>query len=460
MTIRKIAVYIALFLCCACQTEPQEIPEFIFPAPSSLEKILEKGTLDISTFYNTTDYYVYQGITRGFHYDLAKDFARYLGVKLQITEVNNDADTAIQHLQDGKFDLLAISLTQTPERNQKIRFSQPIFHTGEVLVQNKNQKKLENMAELNGKEVFIPKSSTYKQVLQQIQDSLNIQIYITETDQYSYEDLLHLVETGQINYMVIDENIAQASGLSMKNLSYSLSLKENISISWATQPDAVLLTEEINAWLTQIRKSGKLNYLFRRYFNNHHAVPHQISKYTLLKKGTISPYDLLLKKESQRIGWDWRLLAALIFSESQFDPEAESEVGAYGLMQIIPETADHFNVTDYFRPDSNIYAGVEYLRYLDKYFSAHHIDSTERVKFVLAAYNAGAGHVLDAMRLAEKYGKDPHLWKENVDFYIRHKNKPEYYRDSLAKNGYCNGPQTYHYVNRVLEVYQDYRNMK
>lgn len=102
-------------------------PEFILPAPSCLEKILAKGTLDVSTFYNTTDYYVYQGITRGFHYDLAQDFANYLGVKLQITEVNNNIDTAIQRLQEGRYDLLAVSMTQTPERKEQLQFQSIFF---------------------------------------------------------------------------------------------------------------------------------------------------------------------------------------------------------------------------------------------------------------------------------------------------------------------------------------------
>ena len=129
-------------------------------------------------------------------------------------------------------------------------------------------------------------------------------------------------------------------------------------------------------------------------------------------------------------------------------------------MQVIPETADQFKVTDYFQPDSNVYVGVEYLKYLDKYFSAFPIDSTERVKFVLASYNAGAGHVLDAIRLAQKYGKDPNVWDNNVDFYILHKNEPEYYRDPVAKNGYCNGVQTYKYVQSVLDTYNNYKNIK
>lgn len=115
----------------------------------------------------------------------------------------------------------------------------------------------------------------------------------------------------------------------------------------------------------------------------------------MLKRGTISPFDPLLKKESQRLGWDWRLLAAIVFAESQFDPEAESEVGAYGLMQIIPETAEHFHVSNYFEPDSNVYTGVSYLQYLNKYFTSYVPDSTERIKFILASYNAGPGHVLE-----------------------------------------------------------------
>ena len=195
-------------------------------------------------------------------------------------------------------------------------------------------------------------------------------------------------------------------------------------------------------------------------FGKHPAVTHNTTKYTLIKKGDISPFDKLFRKESKKLGWDWRLLAALVYTESQFDPYAESEVGAYGLMQIIPETADHFNVGNYFEPDSNVYVGTEYLHYLDRYFSSQPIDSSERLKFVLAAYNAGPGHVLDAIRLANKYGKDATLWDNNVDYYLLHKNEPEYYRDPLSKNGYCNGRQTYKYVRQVLETYNNYKNIK
>ena len=129
-------------------------------------------------------------------------------------------------------------------------------------------------------------------------------------------------------------------------------------------------------------------------------------------------------------------------------------------MQIMPETADHFHVHNYFRPDSNLYVGTSYLRYLDGYLTPYVPDAKERIKFILASYNAGPGHVLDAIRLARKYGKNPQLWDNNVDYYLRHKSEPRFYRDPLAKNGYCNGAQAYRYVQRVLDTYNTYRNIQ
>lgn len=457
---KRIIFFFAFLLFIACRSPRQELSPLVLPEPCPLEKILAKGTLDVSLFYNTTDYYVYQGTTRGFHCDLAQDFARYLGVKLNIVSVNHDIDSAILQLQQHQCDLLAISMTQTPLRNQQIGFSTPFFQTGVVLVQNIRQHLLRDLAELDGKEVYILKSaSPYKEMLHQLEDSLQIHISITEVDQYSYEDILHLVETGEISYTVIDENIARASGFSMKNIDYSLKLKENISISWAFPPEAPLLIAEANAWHQNIKQTGILNFLFRRYFNNHRSVPHSTSKYTLIRKGDLSPFDPLIQKECKVLGWDWKLIAALIYRESQFDPEAESEVGAYGLMQIIPETAEQYNVDDYFRPDSNIYVGIRYLKYLDNLFANYAIDSVQRIKFVLASYNAGAGHILDAMRLAESHGKDALVWDKNVDYYLLHKNDPLYYRHPLSKNGYCNGPQSYKYVSDVLETYNNYKNI-
>lgn len=460
MHVRKIVIYLLFFLLAACKNTVEKAPEFVIPEPLKVEKILAKGVLDISTFYSTTDYYIYKGITRGFHYDLAKDFAEFLGVKLRIKEVNNDLDTAINRLNQGKYDLIAVSMTVTPERKEKINFAHPLFETGEVLVQQKKHKAIFQLRDLDGKTVFIKKDSPYRKLLKQIEDSLHIRIQISEISHYATEDVLHLIETGEIEYTVTDENIAQALASSMKNLDYSVKLNTGINVSWATPSEATDLIQEINTWQKKVRKNGKLRILYERYFKNYNSVPHHKSKYAMLKKGDISPFDPELKKGSRFLGWDWRLLAALVYNESKFDPEAESQVGAYGLMQVIPETANMFNVFDYFTPDSNIYTGIRYLKYLDDIFNKYPIAPEEKIKFTLASYNVGAGHVMDAMRLARKYKKDPYKWDKNVDFFLRNKSHPEYYRDTLSRNGYCNGEQAYQYVHRILETYDNYRHIK
>lgn len=183
MTFKRIATYINILVCIGCNVTHTASSEMILPEPSYLEKILTRGTLNISTFYNTTDFYIYQGISRGFHYDLAKDFADYLMVNLQIIEINNNPDTAIHHLQNEKYDLLAISMTSTPDREEKLRFCHPFFKTNEVLVQNKNHSPIGNLKNLDGKEIFIPKNfPAYKKTLEQLEDSLNIKIHIREVD--------------------------------------------------------------------------------------------------------------------------------------------------------------------------------------------------------------------------------------------------------------------------------------
>ncbi|MDE5638325.1 MAG: transporter substrate-binding domain-containing protein [Odoribacter sp.] len=460
MWLRKIILYTLLLLCTACQESSKETPEFLFPASSPVEKILAKGFLDVSTFYSTTDYYIYKGITRGFHYELAQSFADFLGVKLRILEVNNNLDSAIHHLRKGKYDLIAVSMTVTPERKEKIKFASPLFETGEVLVQNKKKETIHQVTDLNGKTIFIKKDGPYKNLLNHLQDSLQIQFKISEVSGYSSEDLLHLVESGEINYLVTDRNIAQALSSSMPDIDYSVSLREGITISWATNPVSNDLSDEINTWLSSYKRSGKLNMVYNRYFNNRNPQNNHKSKYSLVKKGDISPFDKQLKQASKSLNWDWRLLAALVYNESKFDPEAESYVGAYGLMQVIPETANMFNVFDYFTPDSNIYTGVQYLKYLDNIFSEYPISPQEKLKFTLASYNVGAGHVKDAMRLAEKYGKNPYVWDNNVDFYLRHKTDPEFYRDPLSRNGYCNGQQAYDYVHRILDTYNNYKHIR
>ena len=176
------------------------------------------------------------------------------------------------------------------------------------------------------------------------------------------------------------------------------------------------------------------------------------------RKGIISAYDQHFVRHSAPIGWDWRLMAAQCYQESGFDPHAISWAGARGLMQIMPETADllgipvgHLN-----DPGTNIKAAAQYIRKLQETFSDIP-GRVDRIRFILAAYNGGAGHVRDAMTLARQHGKDSRRWEDVAPFILK-LSEPRYYNRPDMKFGYLRGSETYNYVNDIMRRWEQYRN--
>ena len=156
------------------------------------------------------------------------------------------------------------------------------------------------------------------------------------------------------------------------------------------------------------------------------------------------------------MGWDWRLLASIVYQESNFQPGAESWAGAVGLMQLMPSTAEEFGATDRTNPHQSLKAGTRYLRYLDRLWGKNIQDPKERLKFVLASYNAGLSHIIDARNLTKKYGKDPMKW-DDVESFLKQKSNPKFYRDPVAVAGYCKCEEPVNYVRDILSRYEEYK---
>jgi membrane-bound lytic murein transglycosylase F len=176
-------------------------------------------------------------------------------------------------------------------------------------------------------------------------------------------------------------------------------------------------------------------------------------------RSNISVYDDLIREFSVSIKWDWRLLASLICQESHFNPDVESYAGAFGLMQVMPETAKNFGIDITASPENNMKAGIRYINWLYTIFDKKIPDKKERINFILASYNAGPGHVLDAMKLAEKNGMDPKKWEGNVAVWLLKKSEPQYYNDTVVKNGYFRGTESVSFVSQVLKRYERYKNI-
>ncbi len=439
-----------------------------------LNEIKSMGKLRVVTAYNSVDYFIYKGRPIGYQLELLQELSNYLGIKLDIS-VSNDVKKNFDNLLNRKVDLIAMDLTITRSRANTVAFSEPHCFTRQVLVQRKQTKRIKkkkkdnnkvgfnklirNQLELAGKSIYVQENSSYAERLRALSNEIGDSINIIEIPDYEVEQLIGLVAAGEIPYTVCDENLARVNKNYYDNIDVETPISFPQKIAWAMRLESQSLQDVVNKWLIGFKRTTRYKMIYKKYFLNKRSTHIVENGFHSLKGGQFSIYDEVIKKESKKFDLDWRLVASLIYQESRFSPRVESWAGAVGLMQLMPETAKTFGVKKITSPKENIVGGLKFLKWLDKQLEDKITDPKERVKFVLASYNVGLGHVLDAMRLAEKYGKDPTIWDDNVDFYLLNKSKPKYYNDTVVKYGYCRGEEPYHYVNDILDRYEHYKNV-
>lgn len=459
----KLALLI-LLLFTSCGDNTKDTPK------SGLDNILEKDTLLVLTGYNAYSYFIYKGQPMGFEHDLVQKLAEHLGVTPVFILVQNISNM-FSMLNNKHGDLIAFNLTITKERTEKIAFVNYYNSTKQVLVQRKPDKWRKMMihqiekelirdpVELIGKTIVVRGGSSYIPRLKNLSEEIGGDINIVEADpELTIEDLIELVANDDIDYTISDENIALLNEASHNNIDVKTDISLSQRIAWGVRKSSTELLDTINYWLDSIKSTEYFAVTYNRYYKNRYAYKRRItSEYLSHKGGKISGYDELIKESAQKLNWDWRLMASQMYQESQFKPNVKSWAGAVGLMQLLPSTAKMYGTTNLYDPKSNIKAGTKFLIYLDKYWSEFIKDSTERLKFVLASYNVGRGHIDDARRLTEKYGANPNVWEDNVEFYLLQKSKPKYYNDEVVRNGYCRGKETVKYVREIFERYEHYK---
>lgn len=320
---------------------------------------------------------------------------------------------------------------------------------------------ISHLDELEGKEVFVPKGSSFYERLVSLSDEIGGEIHAQETKQdVTVEELIGKVANGEIDYTVADEHVAKINKAYFKNIHIKNAISLEQQLGWAVRKSSPQLLSAINLWLEKFKKTTDYRVIYLKYYGNTTLYKSRMnSDFFTSKSGTISPYDELIKEYANAINWDWRLLTSLIYQESGFDPNSSSWTGAQGLMQLMPNTASEYGLDSTGNPQDDIEAGVKYLGWLDEQFEEKVPDSTERIKFVLASYNVGLGHIFDAMRLAEKHELDSKVWKDNVAEMILKKSNPEYYRDEVVYYGYCRGSETYKYVTEIYSRFEHYKNV-
>lgn len=225
---------------------------------------------------------------------------------------------------------------------------------------------------------------------------------------------------------------------------------------WGVRKDAPQLAEAVNSWYGDGVEIDVRKALAEKTRQSHHVERKAQAVYLSRERGVISVYDPLFHNASSVTGWDWKLIAAMCYQESGFDPNARSYVGARGLMQLMPRTAESLGLSkdEVTNPEKNMDAAARMIARLEQQFTDIR-DREERIKFVLASYNGGVGHVRDAMALARKHGHNPQVW-DDVAPYVLGLSQPQYYKDPVVKYGYMIGSETTNYVQRITERWRDY----
>ncbi|MBU2652345.1 MAG: transporter substrate-binding domain-containing protein [Bacteroidetes bacterium] len=437
---------------------------------SQLSKIKERGLLIALTDYNSTSYFLYRGEPMGYQYDKLRLFADYLGVDLEV-RISNDLDRSFRMLDQGEVDIIAMGLTVTQKRSNRVDFTKPHSQSRQVLVQRKPEnwrkmrtwdevesKMIRNALDLADKVVYVQKGTNFSDRMKNLANEIGDTIYVIQSEN-EVEELISMVARGEIDYTVADEHVALVNEKYYSNIDVQTPVSFPQHIAWAVKKGNDSLRMEANHWLNSYLQSAAAGYIYDKYFRNPRQINIAQSEFHSVRGGKVSQYDDIIRSIGEKYNIDWRLLASMIYQESRFHPEVKSWMGAFGIMQLMPHTAALYGVDTTSSVEEQIAAGVKFIGWIDRQLPESIEDPVERTKFILASYNVGIAHVYDARRLAEKYGKDPNRWTDNVDLYILQKSDPKYYNDSVVKYGYARGEETFKYVVEILERYEHYKKV-
>ncbi|MBI1948804.1 MAG: transporter substrate-binding domain-containing protein [Deltaproteobacteria bacterium] len=419
-------------------------------AQLDLEQIKKRGSLRVLTRNNAVSYFLHKGQQQGFDYELIKLFAKDHGLRVDVV-VPPEASDLMPWLLAGKGDVIAAQLTVTDARKRDVAFSAPYLFADEVLVQPAAAPPLAALAELKGTTLHVRKSSSYRSTLDALQAQHGPFTVVDAPEDQETEQLIAKVGDGTMPLTVADSTIAAVELAYRTDVQATLPLKTGAEIAFAVRPTSTALRGALDAFVKKRFRGLEYNVLKQRYFTERRASAGGTA--AAPSSGSVSDYDALMKERARQYGLDWRLLAAQAYQESRFDPKAKSWVGAQGLFQVMPATGREMGFTDLEDPGQGVHAGAQYMAKLIDSFDSR-IPFKQRVRFALAAYNAGRGHVEDARLLAAEQGLDPNRWFGNVEKTMLLLQQPKYAR--RARHGYCRGEEPVKYVSEIQSRYDNW----
>jgi len=414
---------------------------------ASLQDVIVRGELRVITGSSPLSFHMYRNEAMGFDYELAREFAAQLNVRLRVIPKETWRDM-LSALESGEGDLIA-GAEMTPPRSVQVAFSNTYMEVQQHIVSNRERAPLTTLRDLAGRTVDLGRGSAHLETLNELRRR-GIDVTVRTHDHLSDDNLIPLVARGEIDCTIAGGNVAFLSRRYYPSTSVrSLGEEAFISLGWAVPPRAQALLARVNAFLQTITASGRFDEIYAKYHPNLEAFDSiDVKAFHDGIRTRLPRFRPFIKDAAGRNGFDWCLIAAQIYQESRFDPSALGPNGAQGLMQILPPTARSLKVANPLDPVASIKGGVAYLKWLYDLYEG--MDESDRLLTALAAYNAGPGHVNDARRLAARMGLDPTRW-ESLSRTLPLLRLRRYYQE--AEQGFCRGDITVAYVRQIMTYY-------
>jgi membrane-bound lytic murein transglycosylase F len=413
----------------------------------SLDRILASGELRVITGNSPHSYYVDRSQSRGFDYELAREFADRLGVRLQVVPCRSWEDM-LAALNAGRGDLIAAGIEITRSRARQAAFSDGYREVQQHLISHRRLAPIAALQDLGGKIVDVGRGSAHQERLEELR-SQGIDVTIRVHDNLPEDQLIRRLARGEIDFTVANSNIALMIRRYYPSASVRPLSRDTIPLGWAVRRDARHLLEKINEFFGSMRQTGRLEDIYEKYHWNIGDFDYiDLKTFHERIRARLPRFRPFIKDAAQRNGFDWCLIAAQAYRESHLDPLARGAYDARGLLQVLPATGRSLKAADLLDPVANIKAGVQYLKWV--YDQIEGMDEDDRLLTSLAAYNAGPGHVQDARRLASKMGLDPNRW-ESLTKTLPLLRFRKYYQE--AEQGFCRGDITVAYVKQIMIYY-------
>jgi len=422
-----------------------------------LPGIEKRKRLRVLTRNSGATYFIYKGDLVGFEYELARKFATDRGLRIELV-VPPSRDDLLPWLIQGKGDVVAAGLSASAERAERegVAFSRHYNIVRETVVTRADDVELAGPDDLAGRHLVVRRSSSYWATLEKLKRELggrNLDFeLVAAPEELETEAILARVASGQFDLTLADSHILDIELTYRDDLRAAFTVGGEIHHGWAVRRNNPKLLAAIDEFFGAEYRGLFYNITRNKYFKNPHSIRTRAEQ-RAQSTGRISPHDELIRSYADAFSFDWRLVAAQVYQESRFDPNARSFAGARGLLQVMPRTAREMGYHDLEDPKIGLKAGVQYLGWVRGRFEST-LPPADRTWFALAAYNVGFGHVSDARRIATQRGWDPDRWFDNVEHAMLLKEEAEVHR--TTRFGYARGSEPVNYVRAIRDRYDAY----